>query len=125
MRADQLGELPISALAAQTIEDARELVKVELELAKQDLREELKAATRSMIELAISFACAVLAVGSLVVSVALATGGAWVAFGFGIAFLVAGGILGAAGYAAFPKHPLEPTRDRLVTDVERLKEHVT
>jgi uncharacterized membrane protein YqjE len=122
----ELDELPISELAVRTIEDARELVKIELALAKQDLREELKAITRAGIELGVAAGCALIAITMFVVTITLALDGAGLALGFAIVFLVAAAITGALGIAAFPKkHLLEPTRDRIANGVDRIKEHVT
>jgi hypothetical protein len=63
--------------------------------------------------------------GLLVMALVLALGGtARVALTLAAGAALVGAAAGASGYALLPKKPLEPTRRRLMGDVDRLKEHI-
>jgi uncharacterized membrane protein YqjE len=121
---DHLDELSTADLLGRTMSDAKQLVRTELALAKQDLRADAKAAMRGAVELVLAYSCGVLMLASLVMSIALAVGHSALALGFAIAFFVLGAVAGALGYKALPKHPLDATRTRVAGDIDRLKEHM-
>ena len=121
---DPLDELSTVQLVSRTLDDAKNLVRTELELAKQDLRVEAKAAMRGAVELVLAFSCAILMLASLVMSIVLAIGHSKLALGFAVLFLVLGAIAGVLGYKTLPKQPLELTRNRMARDIDRLKEHM-
>jgi hypothetical protein len=114
----------MAELVGRTLEDAKQLARAELELAKQDLRAEVKSATRAAIDFAVAFASAWLVIASLVLMVCLATGSALLALGFAILFLVAGATFAMLGWKTLPKKPLDPTRKRVESDMDKLKEHL-
>jgi uncharacterized membrane protein YqjE len=111
-------------LLATTLRDARELAQAELELAREELRVEADRARRAAIQLAIAFGCAVLAVSSLVTSLAIARRSAALELALAVVFLAAGAVAGTLGWRARPRTPLRPTRDRIAHDVEKVKEHL-
>ena len=121
---DPLDQLSAADLVSRTLADAKQLARAELELAKQDLRTEAKAAIRSAGALLGAFACALLMLACLVMALVLTVGGAKLALGLGAGFLVLGAIAAILGYKAIPKQPLEVTRRRVANDVDRLKEHM-
>jgi lipopolysaccharide export LptBFGC system permease protein LptF len=123
LQPDPLAELSTADLVKRTLDDARQLARTELELGKQEMRAELKAAIRGASELAAAFACAVLVVASLVTAIVLGTR-PWVGILFAVVFAIAGGVLGGLGVKALPKKPLDTTRQRIASDVDRLKEHI-
>jgi hypothetical protein len=121
---DPLTELSAGDLVKRTLDDARQLARAELALAKQDMRAEIKAAIRGATELGAAFACAVLVIASLVTWIVVGTGRGWVGILFAVLFAIVGGVLGGMGAKALPKKPLEPTRQRIASDIDRLKEHI-
>jgi Flp pilus assembly protein TadB len=121
---EDLAQLSTIELARRALDEARQLARAEAELAKQDLRAEVRDALHAARDLAIAYACAVLVLASLVTALAVGAEHAAIAVAAACAFLVVGAILGALGYKAAPKHALGPTRRRLSDDVHQLKQHV-
>lgn len=119
------GATPASELLAQALSEARELVTLEVRLAKAELKEEIAGAKRAALAGAVGGVFVTLALAALLVAVILALGGT-----AAIALIVAAvlAVLGAASiaiaYASAPKAVLEHTREQLKGDVEQLKEHV-
>jgi hypothetical protein len=121
---DPLDQLSAAELVSRTLADAKQLARSELELAKQDLRTEAKAAIRGAGALIAAFACALLMLACLAMSLVLAAGSAKLALGLAVGFLVLAAIAAILGYKALPKQPLAFTRRRVASDVDRLKEHM-
>lgn len=117
-------EAPSADLLREVIEDARELVKLEVSLARDEVTHEFHAAVQSAIAFGVAGACAILVVAMLSVAIILASGALWVAFLFAFAFLAVSAVAAAVGYSRLPKKPLPTTRARLQNDVEQLKEHI-
>ena len=111
-------------LVTRTLDDARNLARAELELAKDELRREAKQAAHAAVELGLSFACAVLVISSLVTMIAVAGTSYVFALVIAIVFLIGGAIAGVVGWKALPRAPMAPVRRRLEDDVDRLKEHI-
>ena len=119
-----LDELPVSELISRALSEVKDLARVEIELAKEDVRSETKAALRAAIALGIGASAGVIALSLLLVALVLALGGApWVPLALALGFAVVAGAGGAAGRAWRPRKPLELTRRRLESDVDHLKEH--
>jgi uncharacterized membrane protein YqjE len=122
---DPLEEAPTADLVKETFADAKELVRLEVELAKNEVKEEVKQLEHSAIAFGVSLVAALLFLSMMAVAIVLALGGTpLAAIGVGIAFAVIAGITGYLGYAKLPKNPLDKTRRRLASDVHQLKEHV-
>lgn len=116
---------PASELLAQTLSEARELVRLEVRLARAELKEEVARAKRAAIVGAIGATFVVLALSSLVVAAVLALGGTAVTALVVAAVLAGLGVASIAiAYAAVPKAVLGQTREQIKSDVEQLKEHV-
>jgi hypothetical protein len=118
-------EPPVGALIREALGDTRELVRLEVALAREDLRSEVAAAKTSAIVLGGAAAAAVAGLAVLVVALVLALDAGWVGA------LVAGGILlvvalalGLIGAKAMPTNPLVGTRGRILSDVRHLKERI-
>lgn len=119
-----LEEVPTSELVSQTLREARELIELEMTLAKQEVREELQRAKRAAMIGGLALACGIWAIAVLLVALILALGGtALHALIVGAVLLAVCGGAAAYAYSALPKAPLEETRARLKDDVNRLKEH--
>lgn len=116
---------PTSQLVKEAIEETRVLVKLEVALAKNELKQEVSELKVSGIAFGIAAVAAMLMLSMACLTVVLALGAAWwVAFiGTGI-WLVVAVVMAIVGFGALPKEPLERTRKRLATDLKQLKERV-
>lgn len=122
---ERKSDAPTSALVREAIAEARELVKLEIVLAKDEILAEVDRARRAAIVLG---AAAALAVGGLtLVLLALVRAlhsGALLPFVLGAALLSLAGAVTLGGWHGVPRHPLGRTRKRLAADLETFKEHV-
>jgi uncharacterized membrane protein YqjE len=111
-------------LAKQALGDARELVQLEVRLARAELMEELAGVKRAAVAGLLGFACVLLAFSALVMALVLALGGtAGAALAVAAGFLALGAGLGAFAYAALPRSILDRSRHHLKRDISELKEH--
>jgi uncharacterized membrane protein YqjE len=111
-------------LAKQALGDARELVQLEVRLARAELLEELASVKRAAVAGLLGFAFVLLAFSALVMALVLALGGtAGAALAVAAGFLVLGAALGAFAYAALPRSILDRSRRHLKRDISELKEH--
>jgi hypothetical protein len=109
----------------ETIEDARELVRIELQLAKNDLFAELRRGRTAAIGFGVCVVALLVVLDLFALALVLALGAtAAVTLGVAGIFLIVAAGGAAFGYARIPKKPLGPTRDRLRDELEELKEHV-
>jgi len=115
-------------LIGQVIDSATQLAKKEIELAKSELRADIKAEVATAKGLGVAGLCALWAVGLMLVACALALGtviAEWAA-----ALIVAGVVLavgtvaGLVGWSKRVKKPLEATRRTLKEDVLWAKERL-
>jgi len=114
-------ELVTGALA-----ETRELVRLEIELAKNEIEDEIVHVKRAAVLGGAAIAIVLLALPVLVVALILALGGGASALGaVGGVLLALGVVLGLMAKGALPSRILEKTRNRLRASVEELKEHVT
>ena len=114
-----------SELLKQTIEEARELVKLEVGIAREELKQDLREAKRAAIAGALALGMAVLVLDALVVAIILALGGtasAALAVAAALAALTALSV--AFAYTAAPKSLLGKTRQHLKEDANEIKEHM-
>lgn len=120
-----LAEASTADLVREVLDEAKELARIEIEIARSELDREIAQAKRAAVGFGIAFAAAIAVVCLLSVALVLALGAtALTALGLAGGFLVIAGIGGFAGYSALPKRPLAVTRERLSTDVKQLKEHL-
>jgi len=119
-----LGETPTRDLVLDFIGDARELVRIEVELAKEEVRVEARRARRAAIGLGIAACASILVLSMLCTAIVLALGAtASVALLVAACLVVVAAVSGIIGYVLLPTRPLEDTRARLGDDVEQLREH--
>ena len=122
---DPRPEASTTALLKEAVDEAKQLVQLEVALAKDEVREEVKQAKGAAIAFGASAGLAILGVALLLVALALAIfPGAVPALVIGLVLLTVAGISGFVGYRALPKAPLGRTKRRLETDVNILKERV-
>lgn len=120
-----LEEASTADLVKEAMDEAKELVRLEVELAKEEVKEELKQVEHAAIGFGIAAAASVIVLCLLAMALVFALGGtALAALAVAAGFLVAGGIAAWIGYGMLPKSPLEKTRHRLQNDVNQLKEHI-
>lgn len=123
----------MSQLISGIVGDAQELVRKEIALARQEVREEIDAAKNAGIKLGI--AGAVLAVGGLLVVLAIAQGIAdllnwpvWAGYALvGVVLAIVGGVLLSAGQRQIKSvHPVpERTVETMKENVEWIKDRTT
>jgi uncharacterized membrane protein YqjE len=111
-------------LAKQAFDEAKELISLEVQLAKVEALTELRRLRNAAIAAGLAFAFILLALSALVTALILALGASAI-YGLAVAagLLVLGGIAAAYAYSAVPKTPLDQTRERLKDDIQRLREH--
>src|SRR4051812_20721495 len=114
------------SLIHQAASDAKELVRLELALAQQELGEDLRQLRRAAILAASGVALGLVCLSTLVFSLVLAEGGtALVALGVAAALLAIAGVMGAMAYRALPKVFLQRSRGRVQEDLAHLKQHTS
>lgn len=118
---DQTSTVELAKLA---LAEAKELIELEIQLAKVEARAELKRVKSAAIAAGVAFTLVLLGLSALVTALILALGVAAIyALAVGGALLLLGGIASAYAYSSVPKAPLDQTRERLKDDIKRLREH--
>lgn len=118
-------ETSTAELLQEAIAEAKNLVRVEVELAQREAKEELAQLERAAIGFGIAVAATLIVLCMLATALVLALGGTAVAALLVAAgFLVLGGVAAFVGYRLMPKSPFERTRRRLDIDVTQLKERL-
>ena len=112
------------SLLRDAVAHTKELVRLELGLARQELGEELLQVRRAAILAGVAVALGLVFLSTLAFALVLAWGGtAVVALGVAAGVLAIAGGMGALAYRAIPKRPLARSRERLQKDLTHLKEH--
>jgi hypothetical protein len=115
-------------LIGHTIENATLLVKKEIELARAELRADLKAEAAMAKGLGIAGLCALCGLNLLLVSLVLALGtvmAAWASALIVAAVVLAiGSVAGLVGWGKRVKDPLSATRRTLREDLQWVKERI-
>jgi uncharacterized membrane protein YqjE len=120
-----LEETSTADLVREALDEAKELVRIEVQLARDEVKEEILQTKKAAIAFGIAAGAGVLLLCALTIAVVFALGGTAVA-ALGVAgVLVVLAVASALfGYTKLPKSPLGRTRNRLQTDVSQLKEHI-
>ncbi|WP_437277706.1 phage holin family protein [Sorangium sp. So ce375] len=122
---DPRPESSTADLVKEAISEARELMQVEVALARDEMNQEISRAKASGIALGAAVAAGLLGVALVLVAIALAIAPEPLpALLIGLAFIALAIVVGVAGYGRVPKRPLERTRGRLGADVRLVREHV-
>ena len=120
-----LEEASTADLVKEAMDEAKELVRLEVALAKEEVKEELKEVEHAAISLGVAAGASLIVLSLLAVAIVLAVGGtALAALIVAGCFLVIAGVAAYLGYGLLPKKPMEKTRHRLENDVNQLKEHI-
>jgi hypothetical protein len=125
MQVDPRPESSTADLVKEALVEAKELMQVEIALARDEMVQEIDRAKKSAIALGAAAAAGLLGVAMILVAIALALSrGPMPALLIGLGLLVVAIVAGILGYGGVPKAPLQMTRGRLGTDARVLKEHV-
>lgn len=112
-------------LLKAALDESRELVRLEVALAKTEAEKQVRQAVRAAIWFGVAAALAIMGLALFPVAIVLALGGDPLdAVAVGVITLVLGGAVAWLGYARIPKKPLEHTRQHVEDDVKHLKEHL-
>jgi uncharacterized membrane protein YqjE len=112
-------------LFREALDEAKELARLEIEIARSEVEMEIARAKRAAIGVGIALAAGVLVMCVLAMALVLALGGtALTALGVAGVMLLVGGAAAIVAYAVAPKRPLEHTKEELRRDVGQLKEHM-
>lgn len=121
---DAANDASMSDLIQDAIVETRDLIKLEVELAKNDARDELTRVTASAVGFGAALVVAVPGLTMLLVALVLAFGPRPLpALVIGLVLVAAAGTAVLVGYRRLPKKPFEKTLGRLETDAHILKEH--
>ena len=121
----ELREASTSDIVREALDDARELIRLEVEIAKQEVKAEIRQAKRAAMGFVVALALGLVGLSVLAVAIVLAFGGTVVAaLVIGGILVVIAGVAALVGYAMLPRPPLEAVRERLTTEVHQLKERV-
>lgn len=120
-----LEEASTTDLVREALDEAKELVRLEVAIAKDEVKKEVQQAKTAAIGFGVALAAALVMLSLLAVAVVLALGGTAVAALIVAAvFLVVAGVAGYLAYATLPKKPLDRTIKNVKRDVTQLKEHI-
>jgi len=122
----QLRAMSTGDLVSHALNEARLLVRAEVLHAKQELKEEIKAARTSGILLGMAGGLSLCACAVLFSALAVALPWAeWLSFLVtGGVLLAAAGLCGVLGTKALPKKPLQRTQERLKQDYTLTRERL-
>jgi uncharacterized membrane protein YqjE len=111
-------------LVEQVVSDARELLRLEVNLAKTELSHELSAVRSSAIFGVAAFALGLTSLSALIIALGLAFGPSD-ALGAALFLMASAGVSGLLGYRRFPKKLMVATGVRLRGDEAVLKGHLS
>lgn len=116
--------VPTVDLLKSVVAETRQLVQLELRIAREEVKEELQRVKKAAIVAGLATGSLFLALASLAVALIFALGATLEAALFvALGFAVVATALGAFAYAVIPKSLLPHTRQHLMNDVNELKEH--
>jgi hypothetical protein len=119
------GSETIRALLREVLDQTRELVRVEVALARTDVHDELGQMRRAGIAFGLGAGLGINVVSMLLVAVVTAFAREWLAaLVVGAALALIAGASALIGRRWLPRRPLAETRDRIRTDLRQLKERV-
>jgi urease accessory protein UreF len=116
---------PTTELVREALEATRDLVRIEIALAREEIGRQVAAAKRGAVAFAVAAVAAIVALSMILAALALAMPSAAVAAALIAAVLFAVAVtLGALGWRSLPKKPLARTQSRLENDVKKVKERI-
>ncbi len=116
---------PTADLIREALDETRDLVRLEVALAREELKAELTQAKTGGFALGSAAAAGIAAFTMFMVTIALAFAIKWLAaLIIGGVLLAMAGALALGGWKLMPKEPLGETRERIGSDLKQLKERV-
>jgi hypothetical protein len=114
-----------SDLIREAVEETRELVRLEIALARAEVAREIALAKTAGVAIASATVSVVSSFTLFLVALASAFGNAgFAALVLGCVLLATAVVLGFIGYKALPRALLGETRERLRSDLQQVKEHL-
>ncbi len=122
----QQGEAePTAELLREALDETRELVRLEVALAREELTAELSLAKAAVACIGAAGALVVSGVTLMLAAIALAFTKAWiVSLVIGGILVVLAGAIGFGGWKSIPRKLLGETRERIGSDLKQLKERI-
>ncbi len=122
--AEQLRRMSTAELVRHALDETRHLVRAEVQVAREELREEVAEARVAGVLLGAGGALAVAGLTLLLVAVALSlplrpSGGALLV---GLIVLLVGAVVGIAGLRRIPRRPMPRTQERLRKELRFARE---
>jgi uncharacterized membrane protein len=111
-------------LVQRATSDAKELIRLEIALAKNELNQEIATVKSSAILGALALVCGLTGIASLAAALGLVMG-PLAGVALGILLLGCAALLGFFGYRRFPKEVMAATGLRIKDDEAVLKEHLS
>ena len=112
-------------LLREAIDEARDLVRLEVELARQELKDEVLRVKVGAVAMGGAAALAMAGFTLLLVTIALASGRPWLcALLMGAGLLFGAGGLAFVGWKSMPLSPFPATRERVEASLRSLKERI-
>jgi uncharacterized membrane protein YqjE len=111
-------------LVQHATRDAKDLIRLEIALARNELGQELAAARSSAILGAAAIALGLTGLASLVIALGLALG-SLASLGVAVLLLSSAAIAGSLAHRRLPKTVMRATMRRLTDDAALLKEHLS
>ena len=112
-------------LVKQSVEDIKELIQLEVKLAKVEMRDQLAQAKVAAVLFGATAFAALTGAALLLVALALAIAPTAIpALAIGLSLLAAAAALGFAGWKVLPHTALPRARRKVENDVRQLKERV-
>jgi hypothetical protein len=116
---------PSARLIREAIDEARDLVRLEVALAREELGEDLGRAKGVAAAMSTAAVLGIAGFTMLVAAIALAAGGSWlVALLLGAGLLVVGAAVGVLGWRVMPTVALPTTRERVGSSLRGLRERI-
>lgn len=120
---DPRPEVSTVALVKETVMEARELLKTEIALAREEAQRQLNEAKRMAIAMSTAVVTGILGLATLLVAFVLAIAPQpLTALITGVVLLMIAAVAAIVGYGFLPKKPMGQTQERLQEDAQVLKE---
>jgi Putative Actinobacterial Holin-X, holin superfamily III len=124
-RLESSDDVPTTTLIKEAVDDAKRLIQLEVALARNEVKREIKLARGAAVAFGVSAVVAVVGAAMFFVAIALAfSSGPVPALIIGAILLFLAGCAALVGMGLLPKQPLGETRQRLESDVRIAKEHL-
>jgi hypothetical protein len=118
-------DAPSARLIREAIDEARDLVRLEVALAREELGDELRQTKAGAAAIGAGAVLAIAGFTMLVVTIALAAGGSWlVALLLGVGLVAAGAGIALLGLRAVPTVALPATRERVGSSIRGFRERL-